>query len=729
MPPKNSIGGGNMPSEDDEPLQAVILADTYNERLKPLTATQPRCLLPICNTALLDWTLESLSLAGVQEVFVVCTSHADLIKETIAASKWSLPAAGLKITPIATDPACFAPGEALRDVYTHGVITSDFVLVFGDLVSNVRLDEVVRAHKARRKVDKEAIMTMVVKEAGREGRSRPLGDTGVFVLDAETDECLHYEVVAGMPLKKNVKIPREVFAKGRQVDVRNDLIDCGIDICSVDVPSLFQDNFDYLDIRRDFVHGILTSDLLTKTIHCHIVKDGYAARVKDSKSYDVISKDILSRWTYPLVPDENNPNGQLYEHRRGNVYLPSGGTSVQLSCKIGPNTLLGPSTTVAASTTISSSVIGANCTIGANVTVRNSYIWDGAVIEDKCTVERSIVGKGVKMGKGSILLKGCLVGDGVKLGKGTRLEEFTRVGGEKPEEGGEKLVGEGSEGFLWPTIGDSCVRNSEVHSDDEDEDEEVRDELETPQNLRFLRIGGHLHILVATYLMTFHTGDETRLEDVQRYEADSSSSSEDESRDGDSDQDDDDDTASNASTHSSAPSAPLGSKLTSIANAEFQSEVTASLSRAWEEGHSVDNAAVELKTLRMASNVPLIRVREAIISFLVEKIDTGGEGDARERVKKAVGRWGGLIDAIGGVDKVETVQVLQWVCAAETRYQSLFGLLLGAFYQADIIEEEDIREWHGNALNRGSVGMEKCWSIGSRMIEQFDAQESEEDSD
>ena len=31
-----------MPGEEDEPLQAVILADTYNERLKPLTANQPR---------------------------------------------------------------------------------------------------------------------------------------------------------------------------------------------------------------------------------------------------------------------------------------------------------------------------------------------------------------------------------------------------------------------------------------------------------------------------------------------------------------------------------------------------------------------------------------------------------------------------------------------------------------------------------------------------------------
>jgi translation initiation factor eIF-2B subunit epsilon len=51
---------------------------------------------------------------------------------------------------------------------------------------------------------------------------------------------------------------------------------------------LFQDNFDYADLRRDFVHGILTSDLLMKNIYCYVAVEGYAARVKDTKSYDSV---------------------------------------------------------------------------------------------------------------------------------------------------------------------------------------------------------------------------------------------------------------------------------------------------------------------------------------------------------------------------------------------------------------------------------------------------------
>lgn len=116
------------------------------------------------------------------------------------------------------------------------------------------------------------------------------------------------------------------------------------------------------------------------------------------------------------------------------------------------------------------------------------------------------------------------------------------------------------------------------------------------------------------------------------------------------------------------PAAGFASKISLLADAEFKSEATASLERAWSEGHAVDNAAVELKTLRMASNVPLGRVREAVIGFLMDKIN-GGEGEPRDKVRKVIGRWGGLITAIGGVDAVETIATLQVSCQVYNKVQ------------------------------------------------------------
>lgn len=106
--------------------------------------------------------------------------------------------------------------------------------------------------------------------------------------------------------------------------------------------------------------------------------------------------------------------------------------------------------------------------------------------------------------------------------------------------------------------------------------------------------------------------------------------------------------------------------------AEFRTEVEQSLERAFAEGHSVDNAAVELKTLRMASNVPLKRVREAVVAAIVEKIPVV-EGDMvvqKREIASILKRWGELIDRIGGVDAVETVSVLQVGFASNIFYST-----------------------------------------------------------
>ena len=78
----------------------------------------------------------------------------------------------MKIIPIMTAKETYSAGDAMRDIYTRGLVTGDFILVHGDLVSNIHIDEVVRVHKERRKTNKDAIMTIVVKEAGVQHRTR-----------------------------------------------------------------------------------------------------------------------------------------------------------------------------------------------------------------------------------------------------------------------------------------------------------------------------------------------------------------------------------------------------------------------------------------------------------------------------------------------------------------------------------------------------------------------------
>lgn len=112
-----------------------------------------------------------------------------------------------------------------------------------------------------------------------------------------------------------------------------------------------------------------------------------------------------------------------------------------------------------------------------------------------------------------------------------------------------------------------------------------------------------------------------------------------------------------ATSSTGIPSIPA---LSLDASSDFQSECTQSLARAFDEGHTVDNAAIELKTLRMASNVPLPRVREAVVAFLIGRVGEGlSAPEAKAELKKVLGRWGALVRQIGGYDEAETLLMFQ----------------------------------------------------------------------
>ncbi len=51
---------------------------------------------------------------------------------------------------------------------------------------------------------------------------------------------------------------------------------------------------------------MLSEEELGSKLYVHEVPRGeYAAHVHNLRSYDAVSRDILQRWAFPLVPDTN----------------------------------------------------------------------------------------------------------------------------------------------------------------------------------------------------------------------------------------------------------------------------------------------------------------------------------------------------------------------------------------------------------------------------------------
>uniref|UniRef100_A0A673LS24 Translation initiation factor eIF2B subunit epsilon n=1 Tax=Sinocyclocheilus rhinocerous TaxID=307959 RepID=A0A673LS24_9TELE len=127
--------------EEEQPLlQAVLVADSFNRRFFPISKDQPRALLPLANISMIDYTLEFLTSTGVQETFVFCCWMSSKIKEHLQKSKWCRPTSP-NVVHIITSDLYRSLGDVLRDVDAKALVRSDFLLVYGDVVSNIDISQ------------------------------------------------------------------------------------------------------------------------------------------------------------------------------------------------------------------------------------------------------------------------------------------------------------------------------------------------------------------------------------------------------------------------------------------------------------------------------------------------------------------------------------------------------------------------------------------------------------
>ncbi|KAI5793904.1 nucleotide-diphospho-sugar transferase [Peziza echinospora] len=720
----NASGGGKKGGEVDQDttLQAVVLADSFQNRFRPLTLEKPRCLLTLANVPLIEYTFEFLALAGVEDVYVFCSAHSDQIDEYIRNSKWSSPVTGFRKLQIIVSPNSSSVGDAMRELDAKQLITADFLLVSGDIVSNLPLEPILQEHRLRRQADKNAIMTMILRQAAPSHRTKSKEEEGVFIVEPETSRCVYYEEIDRKSKKQYISIPPELFKRHKSLEVRNDLIDCYVDICSPDVPALFTENFDYQQIRRHFVHGILQDwELYGKTIHCHIATKHYAARVRSLRTYDAVTKDIISRWTYPLCPDSNTFDGQNYQYQRGNIYKEDN-VVLGRSCVINPQTIIGGETSIGDGTHVGNSVIGKNCKIGKNVTIEGSYIWDSVVVEDGCVVRDSIVACNATLGAGSQVEQSAIVSFDVKLAPKTIINGRKRIttykrsrqlnnnsddtddededgdGDDEAEDssdetestgGDEATVGAGGKGYLY------------IDSDPEDSDEvKIIDCLGPIYELEDLDLSDES-------ISVFSSDDESRLKKKKVRRTSGSFA-----------------TSASEETDEDA----------------WHKEAVLSLRTALEKNHPVEVAGLEINSLRMANDASWHQVRRASASAYVARIDDLVEQKSTAAVAcgQVLTRWAPLLGRMihDREDQTDFLNLIQKECSVRARGGAILLHMTQKLYELDTIEEDAINKWWADSKSTSTPEMVKVRAATQPFItwlaeaeEDEDEEEEDEDED
>ena len=423
-------------------LQALLLADSFTQNFRPITIESPKVLMPLCGVPLIDYALEWLEASGVEETYVFCCAHSDAVLGHLR-ENWSLTetqqddntrdGAGMKIVPIVST-GCVSAGEAMRSVYEEGVISSDFVLMTGDTVSSMNLKDVLGQHLARRKTDKSSIMTMVVKRSWSRAQRRRLGDPDVVLqIDPQTNQLLSYE---DNPRKGSINLDvSSCFAERSQIAIREDMVDCYIDICAPEVLGLFQDNFDYQHLRRDFVAGVLSEEELGNKIFLHELESSgaeYVARVSTPRSYDAISKDVWNHWLWPIEVGQSlafssciNDSGIV---RRGtHDVMRDAGVRASRSVCVGNDCQIGQGTSIEDGADIATSFVGKGCRVGRGARVHGSHLFDRVDIGEGARVSSSMLASGVRVEAGAVIQEGCIIGPGVVVGADATVPAYSRL--------------------------------------------------------------------------------------------------------------------------------------------------------------------------------------------------------------------------------------------------------------------------------------------------------------
>jgi translation initiation factor eIF-2B subunit epsilon len=688
--------------------------------------------MSLVNVPPLAYAIEFLSSAGVQEIFVFATAHAEQIQQFVRTSIWK-DAPNLSIH-VVVGRDCVSAGDALREIDARQLIKDDFVLINADVISNMKLDAVLAAHKARRAKDKHAILTMVFKEVAPHHRTLSLEDDLVVALDASTGQLLHYDNDFA---SRDVQLDTAAFADHRAIELRHDLIDTRIDICAPELLFQFTDNFDYQDLRADFLHGVVTSEILGNSIHTHVIKDEYAARMKDLRTYAAVSTDIVHRWAFPMVPDLNwwqrRDDGD-YKLLRRSVYRDRNVT-LNRTAVLGGGTVVGGFTTIGAGSRLENCIIGRRCVIGDNVQLSNCFLWDGVHIENNVRAAWTIMCDNVQVGEGASIGAGCVLSFNVRIGANYKLEPHTKLTQrelpsldtsfedeehtERMGVGGAKLTT-----FKWFAAdpNDRLTNNRIV--DEAASTRAAQDDFEDMDPLADFLVP-NVSAGSAMSDLEKRESQASHLDAGRRSRASSSRNIE-------------------MPSPVSSGLLPIGSaddSLSGSANlaassdvSRFGREVAETVHRMLHEEHSIDNLALEVNGLKFAYNKTFLDCARAVLNALLSvkpEVRALPSKQLLEHIKADLKRCAPLLKKYlqEHDDQIDAVYTVQEVCEDDPVVAKVFAGVLHQLYDVDVVSEAAVLAWAQESKSSDDQTFLKRAAPFLEWLAQAEEEEDEEDDD
>ena len=326
-------------------MKAVVLVGGEGTRLRPLTETMPKPLVPFMNRPFLDHVLDHLAEHGVDEV--VCSSpYLEAVFHAFLETREGRSPSVRWITE--TEPL----GTAGAIAGALDLLEGTFLALNGDILTDMDLGALLEVHRARKAV--ATIALHQVEDARPFGLVEAEADGRVLAFREKPEEAVPGSINAGVYVLEPAAVAK--VPRGRMVSIERetypDLIAGGAPVFSA-------------------------------------VASGYWLDLGTPEAYLRAHADAL--------------DGRIAEYRGLARPFLAGGARVEPGATVGPHVVMGPGAVVAAGADVDTSVLHEGATVAGEARVRSSILGPDAAVGARADVRDSVLAEGARVGDGARL--------------------------------------------------------------------------------------------------------------------------------------------------------------------------------------------------------------------------------------------------------------------------------------------------------------------------------------
>jgi mannose-1-phosphate guanylyltransferase len=353
-------------------MQAVILVGGEGTRLRPLTSTVPKPVVPLVDRPFISFMLEWLGQHGIDDVIMSCGFLATSVRNVLGDG------AGLGIRlRFVEEPDPRGTAGALK--FAEPMLDERFVMLNGDVLTDLDLSRQIAQHEAS---GAKATLALV-----------PVADPTAYGL-------VHLEPDSSV---------RDFVEKPSSDAIDTNLISAGAYVLEREILELVPPDRN-VSIERE--------------VWPQLIGEGLYGFPSESYWLDIGTPDRYLQGTFDII--EGNVKTAVAE-RLGSDWL-AVDDSAEVHGRVVPPAVLERGVSVGQGAHVGSLVVlGEDVSIGSATTVERSVILKGAQIGEGCTLRDCIVAAGCSVGPRTVITGGAVLGEGVTIGADNVIAHGARI--------------------------------------------------------------------------------------------------------------------------------------------------------------------------------------------------------------------------------------------------------------------------------------------------------------